>query len=101
MSTPAASTIKVHAPGEKAIASRSAWYLRVTFAGREVVRGLLALSALIMVGGTIWFAYAGIEHHQWLQAKDWLQIVLPGETAILGSALGFYFGSLGAKVPGK
>jgi O-antigen/teichoic acid export membrane protein len=30
---------------------------------------------------------------EWASAKDLLQLLLPAETALLGSAIGFYFGS--------
>lgn len=62
-------------------------------AGREIVRSLLALAALALVFLTVYLAYAATQGSHWTSAKEWLQAVLPAETAILGSALGFYFGS--------
>jgi hypothetical protein len=41
--------------------------------------------------GTIWFAYRSASRGRWDDVKDWMQAVLPAETGILGSALGFYF----------
>jgi hypothetical protein len=32
----------------------------------------------------------------WLHVKDWLLVVLPPETGLFGSALGFCFGSRGS-----
>src|SRR6266568_1270338 len=29
----------------------------------------------------------------WSSVKDWLQVVLPAETGLFGSAMGFYFGN--------
>jgi len=68
---------------------------RLTFemAGRELVRTVLALAAFVLVALTVWWAYAASQDGQWGAAKEWLQVVLPAETGILGSALGFYFGS--------
>jgi hypothetical protein len=63
------------------------------FVGREVVRALLALAALLLVCGTIYLAYRASQQHQWTAAKQWLQVVLPAEMGILGSVLGFYFGA--------
>jgi hypothetical protein len=44
---------------------------------------------------TIAFSYAGaiLGPHRWAPVRDWLQIMLPAETGLFGSALGFYFGS--------
>jgi hypothetical protein len=63
------------------------------FVGREVVRAMLALAALSLVCGTVYLAYRASQEHHWDSAKQWLQVVLPAETGILGSVLGFYFGS--------
>jgi hypothetical protein len=57
------------------------------------VRSLLALAALALVFTTVIMGYQGTAGKRWTAAKDWLVTVLPAETAILGSALGFYFGS--------
>jgi hypothetical protein len=61
--------------------------------GREIVRALLALFALGLVVTTVVLAYEATQGGHWSNAKDWLQAVLPAETGILGSVLGFYFGS--------
>jgi hypothetical protein len=61
--------------------------------GREIVRALLALAALALVFMTVVLAFNATQGHAWASAKDWLQVVLPAETGILGSVLGFYFGS--------
>jgi hypothetical protein len=61
--------------------------------GREIVRALLALAALALVFWTVLDAYAATQGHAWAAAKEWLQVVLPAETGILGSVLGFYFGT--------
>jgi hypothetical protein len=57
---------------------------------RWVLASILAGTFLLTVGA----AYAGAQWgHQWANVREWLQVVLPAETAILGSAIGFYFGT--------
>jgi hypothetical protein len=67
--------------------------LRYETAGRELVRTVLALAAFVLVALTVWWAFRASQGDRWESAKEWLQVVLPAETGILGSALGFYFGS--------
>ncbi len=59
----------------------------------ETVRALIALLALGLVIWTVYLGYSASQGAHWDAAKDWLSAVLPAETGILGSALGFYFGS--------
>ena len=61
--------------------------------GQEIVRAALVLVALGLVCGTVYLAYAASQHGHWVFAREWLDVVLPAETGIAGSALGFYFGS--------
>jgi hypothetical protein len=61
---------------------------------RETVRWVLAsiLAGTFLL--TVAAAFAGAQWgHQWANVREWLQAVLPAETAILGSAIGFYFGT--------
>lgn len=61
---------------------------------RERVRWVLASILAGMLFLTVAAAFAGAEWgHQWANVREWLQAVLPAETAILGSAIGFYFGT--------
>jgi len=72
-------------------AERTATRERIT---RERVRWVLASIIAGMFLLTVAAAFAGAEWgHQWASVKEWLQAVLPAETAILGSAVGFYFGT--------
>ena len=60
---------------------------------RERVRTILAVAFATAFLGTLGASYYGAVSVHWIQVKDWLLIVLPGETGLIGSALGFYFGS--------
>lgn len=57
---------------------------------RWVLSSILAGTFLLTVGA----AFAGAAwDHRWADVREWLEVVLPAETAILGSAIGFYFGT--------
>jgi hypothetical protein len=60
---------------------------------RERVRWVLAsiLAGTFLL--TVAAAFAGAQWGRWANVREWLQAVLPAETAILGSAIGFYFGT--------
>lgn len=60
--------------------------------GREAVRAGLALISLVLVAATVIMGWISSGGEHWDNAQQWLQAVLPAETAIVGSALGFYFG---------
>ena len=47
--------------------------------------GLLALTILLVYLGPL-------SGQNWAQTMQWLQVILPVETVLLGSAVGFYFG---------
>ncbi len=56
-------------------------------------RQLLALSFFALFAATVVLSFVNIHNSSWANTKEWLQILLPAETALLGSATGFYFGS--------
>ena len=60
-------------------------YVRLT-----VTVGLLAIFGYLVVFAT--FESASWPQH-WQQAKEMLQIILPAITGIIGTVIGFYFGS--------
>ena len=60
---------------------------------QEVVRSLLAFTFVIILVLTIVFAFQNVGGPNWANTKELLQLLLPAETALLGSAVGFYFGS--------
>lgn len=58
-------------------------------------RLLIAMSFAFAFLAILGASYAGILFHHPAAMKDWLQSVLPAETGLFGSAVGFYFGSGG------
>ena len=48
---------------------------------------IFALTILASLAIVTWVGSA------WTNAKELMQLVLPAETALMGSAIGFYFGS--------
>ena len=46
---------------------------------------LLALTIVLAYGSPLF-------GQNWTQIREWLQVILPVETVLLGSAVGFYFG---------
>lgn len=48
---------------------------------------LFILTVLIAFYVVIW------RGSEWTQTKDLIELLLPAETALIGSAVGFYFGS--------
>jgi hypothetical protein len=53
----------------------------------------MAFTFVIILFVTIIWAFIDAAGPAWKQAKDLLQLLLPAETALLGSAVGFYFGT--------
>jgi hypothetical protein len=62
-------------------------------AARESVRAGLAFVFAIIFFVTIMYAFLSTGTDSWDDTKELLQILLPAETALLGSAVGFYFGT--------
>lgn len=62
---------------------------------QELVRSSLALIFAALLGLTIVWAFleTGKSDLRWSHTKELLEVILPAETALLGSAVGFYFGS--------
>ncbi len=68
---------------------------------RDYVRLVISVGLLLILGFVVVWACvesASWKDH-WEQTKEMLQIVLPAIVGLIGSALGFYFGSSG-KGPG-
>ena len=66
---------------------------RVTLITEDVVRALLALSALAIFAVTLWAGFAGARSSNWANTKELLDIVIPVESLLLGGAVGFSSGS--------
>lgn len=60
---------------------------------QEVVRGGLAILSFLLLAATVWFAFGNVGTAAWANTKELLELLLPAEMAILGSATGFYFAS--------
>jgi hypothetical protein len=66
---------------------------RVWPAFEELVRaGLAALFALMLAATGAW-AFIEVHSSDWGHVKNLLDILVPAESALLGSAVGFYFGT--------
>jgi hypothetical protein len=61
-------------------------------APEELVRAGLAFAFVVIFAATIGFAFTGVDEH-WASTKELVELLLPAETALLGSAVGFYFGT--------
>ena len=62
---------------------------------RDWVRTIVTVGLLSALGGVIFWACreSVSSAAQWGQTKEMLQIVLPAVTGLLGSVIGFYFGT--------
>jgi hypothetical protein len=66
---------------------------RVRPAFEELVRAGLALIFAGMLAATGGWAFIEIHSNDWVHVKSLLDILIPAESALLGSAVGFYFGT--------
>ena len=57
------------------------------------VRQALALLFFALFAGTVVLSFFRLQTSTWADTREWLQLMLPAETALLGSATGFYFGT--------
>ena len=64
---------------------------------REWIRGAMTVVAMVIfaavVAAYLYAALAISGGERWNQFKEAIAVVLPAVTSVLGSALGFYFGS--------
>ena len=58
-----------------------------------LVRQILALAFFFEFLLTVVLSFLHLSTADWPQTKSWIQVLLPAETALLGSATGFYFGT--------
>lgn len=61
----------------------------------DTARLLLAFTFVILFALTIFFACIAVitDGSAWSKVREMLEVILPAETALLGSAVGFYFGA--------
>ncbi len=52
---------------------------------------ILAVTFLVTIGASFWGATRSTT--TWNNVKEWLQAVLPAVTAVVSTAVGFYFGT--------
>lgn len=61
---------------------------------QEFVRASIAFAFVAILFFTVILAFQNVDDdNAWVNTKELLQVLLPAETALLGSAVGFYFGS--------
>ena len=64
---------------------------------REWVRGIMTSAAMLIFAAVIGIylvaSFKVSNDSQWTRVKDATQVILPAVTSVLGTALGFYFGS--------
>ena len=54
---------------------------------------MLALLFFGLFAATVLLSFLHLNTSGWKDTEQWLQVILPAETALLGSATGFYFGT--------
>lgn len=60
----------------------------------DMIRGGLAWAFVVIFSVTVVLAFWASRYKSWWpQAHELLQLLLPAETALLGGAVGFYFGA--------
>jgi hypothetical protein len=52
---------------------------------------VLAITAIFLL--TTVYAFGKVGGSEWANTKELLELLLPAETALLGAAIGFYFGT--------
>jgi hypothetical protein len=64
-----------------------------TLIWEEVVRAGLAFAFVAVFAGTVVGGFLRTDTEHWSATSEFLQLILPAQTALLGSAVGFYFGT--------
>lgn len=64
-----------------------------TLVWEALVRAGLAFIFVLIFFVTVVCAFWFVDSDNWPNIKELLQVLLPAETALLGSAVGFYFGT--------
>ncbi|MHB8466082.1 MAG: hypothetical protein ACYDH6_07515 [Acidimicrobiales bacterium] len=73
--------------------------IELTDKGRRFVTDELVRASLALIFAAIFVLTIGVsafsldDSKAWPNTKEWLQVLLPAETALIGSATGFSFGT--------
>ncbi len=64
-------------------------------ARQDLIRSIIALTFVAIFALTVILAFIVVIlfNGDWASTKDLLQLLFPAETALIGSAVGFYFGA--------
>jgi hypothetical protein len=63
-------------------------------AAREVARGFLAFILALIFGLTVYWAFHNAGASRWNDTKQLLDVLIPAESALLGTAVAFFFSAL-------
>jgi hypothetical protein len=61
---------------------------------RELSRGALAFLLAVIFGASVWWAFEKVGIPAWNDTKQLLDVLIPTESALLASAVAFFFSSL-------
>jgi hypothetical protein len=62
---------------------------------RELARGFLAFVLAFIFAMTVWWAFRSAGTNRWNDTKQLLDVLIPAESALLGTAVAFFFSALG------
>lgn len=82
------------AVSEQETVSSRALEFRIKLA-RELARGALAFFLAIIFALTVYFALRNTGTSRWNDTKQLLDVLIPAESALLGTAVAFFFSALG------
>jgi len=78
---------------EQVTASSQALEFRIKLA-RELARGALAFFLAALFAVTIYWAFRNVGTSRWNDTKQLLDVLIPAESALLGTAVAFFFSAL-------
>jgi hypothetical protein len=78
---------------EQVTPSSQALEFRIRLA-RELARGFLAFVLALIFGMTVWWAFRSAGTSSWNDTKQLLDVLIPTESALLGTAVAFFFSAL-------
>ncbi len=78
---------------EQETVSSRAFEFRIK-AAREVARGFLAFILAVIFGLTVYWAFRNVGTTRWNDTKQLLDVLIPAESALLGTAVAFFFSTI-------